>query len=151
MDNKLYVTGDFFLNDTELELDICDIILANLGETVFRASVMFGDNVVAIDAPDCGRFSVERPLESPGVLFEDRISAIVDSCNSVCGSIGVSYSFIAPRMFVIDGWSWNRHVFRSPIWMNDHRDVPIDEARKIEGLQWLDGSSLEIKFGREEV
>lgn len=144
MNLRLYKSGDLLCESGEIDLE--DAILTSLGEFVFRASRAFGEKTFVVKVPSGVSIEVDRPEEAPSASFEDRIRLIIESCEGICGRVEAPYCFVAPRMFALDGWTWNVSVFRSPIWMNDHRDVPIDDARKIDGLQWLSGSSSEIRF-----
>lgn len=153
MDIEKYKYSDESIDVDSEPVDLWDVILGGLGEVVMRASKAFGSKsyVAGVSCESFhGDVEIEKPAEDPVVSFEQRIWLVCGSCRYLAGEVGIPYGILAPYMFAVDGWSWNEHVFRSPIWMNDHRDVPIDEARKIEGLEWLNGSSLEIKLRPKE-
>jgi len=88
---------------------------------------------------------IGRPEEDPGISFYERLDEIIEGCDKLAEATGLSYEFLAANMLVADGWTWNRDVFRAPIWMLDHREFPVEEARKMRGLQWLKGTSEEIR------
>jgi hypothetical protein len=147
MDKKLCVTDpEEIFNARDDGVDLGDVIIDGLGDVILRAAREFGTRSVLVCVPGGPDVEIERPQEDPLVSFEDRIDAIVKDCIGICDATGAPYEYMAPRVFAIDGWSWNENVFRSPIWMNDHRDIGIEEARKINGLKWLKGSSLGIRF-----
>lgn len=127
-----------------------DFLLFGLGNTVSKMRDVFGSKSVSVTVPDGRDIDIDRMEEDPLESFESRVNAIVEGCRGASDRLNVPYEFMVSRVLVIDGWSWNEHVFRSPIWMNDHRDVPIEEARKVDGLKWLSGSSLEIELRPSE-
>jgi hypothetical protein len=130
--------------------DVGNFLLFGLGNTISKLVSVWGSKSVFIDAPGGREIEIERMEEDPEVSFDDRLKDIVEGCMNTSIDIGIQYDFIISRVLVLDGWSWNENVFRSPIWMNDHRDIPIEDARKISGMQWLSGSSLEIKLEPKE-
>ncbi|MBN2258100.1 MAG: hypothetical protein JW704_09775 [Anaerolineaceae bacterium] len=143
------MTGDdLVLRDASLDLE--DIILQELGETVRNASRLFGSRVVHFVIDGIG-FDIETPREDPLASFDERLAWIKESARMVAKRSKVDYSKTMGLLLVIDGWSWNPNVFRAPIWMHDHRELPIEEARKIDGLEWLDGSSLAIRSELQRV
>ncbi len=126
--------------------DIEDVILMDLGLLIAKAKSVFGTRRSVLDQ-DTG-IRIEAPEEDPTVSFGDRLALIIEEARLVVASVpDANYGVIASRMFALDGWTWNEHVFRSPIWMNDYRELPINEAREIEGMEWITtGSSSEIQF-----
>jgi hypothetical protein len=135
--------------DPDGPVELEDAILMGLGEAVYRAKRAFGSNRVKIESTE-GQFEIEAPDEEPGADFDVRLDGLINSSNMVAKKAKVPYSCIAGLLLVLDGWSWNRNIFRAPIWMHDHREIPIEEAKKLKGLEWLTGSSLEIKSELKE-
>jgi hypothetical protein len=131
--------------------DFDDLILGNIGEVVFVASKTFGVSSIEIELPNRSKMVLDKPLEDPICLFYDRLIKILDSAKLISEQNNISYNVIAAELLVLDGWSWNDIIFRAPIWMFDHREIIIEEARKIKGLEWLTGTSLEIKLKQNMV
>lgn len=125
-------------------MDLEFALLLTLGDTVYKMSKMFGHHEISIKGPK-GEVVIERPVQDPSDDCLVRLALIVDSARDIAIGTGIDYSRVIERLLVFDGWSWNESVFRAPIWLNDHRELPIAEARKLEGLKWLRGTSLEIK------
>ena len=84
------------------------------------------------------------------LLSLDRLEELINSSRMVANRTGISYCNIVGLLLVLDGWSWNVNVFRAPIWMDDHREIPIEEIKKLKGLEWVTGSSLEIRSRLKE-
>lgn len=131
--------------------DFDDLILGNIGEVVFVASKTFGVSSIEIELPNRNKMVLDKPLEDPICLFYDRLIKILNSAKLISEQNNISYNVIAAELLVLDGWSWNDIIFRAPIWMFDHREIIIEEARKIKGLEWLTGTSLEIKLKQNMV
>jgi len=125
-------------------LDLEEAILFTLGEAVFRMRDVFGIKAVLAEV-EGQEFQFDVPREFPDDDFELRLNQIIDSGAMLAKVSGVRYDALIPHLLVVDGWSWNENVFRAPIWMHDHREIPIGAAREMRGLKWLTGSSLEIK------
>lgn len=138
-------------HNSEHVVDVGNFLLFGLGNTISKLVSMLGCKSVFIDIPDGRQIEIERMEEDPGVSFENRLNDIIKGCMNASIDIDIQYDFMISRVLVLDGWSWNEHVFRSPIWMDDHRDIPVEEVRKLDGMQWLSGSSLEIKLEPKEV
>lgn len=130
-------------------VDLGDAILMDLGDTIFCARKMFGENIVKIES-SVGIFDIVAPEEDPLANFDNRLNGIIVSAKMFAEQARVDYHWIAGLLLVLDGWSWNMNVFRAPIWMYDHREIPIDNARKIKGFEWLTGTSLEIRSKLKE-
>lgn len=132
-----------FLSEDNFDLD--DFILDDIGDFVSNVVDMFGSNSIEIELSGGKKIIFEKPLEEPMSLFYDRLNKILYSAKLISKQNDISYNTISGILLILDGWSWNNIVFRAPIWMFDHREIPVEDARKIEGLEWLTGISLEIK------
>lgn len=113
---------------------------------MFRMRDVFGRRRVSVEIED-QVFEFDVTQEEPDVDFEMRLMAVIDESYMLAEVTGIGYTDLVPHLLVIDGWSWNDDVFRAPIWMHDHREIPICDALEIRGLEWLTGTSLEIKSG----
>jgi hypothetical protein len=133
------------------EFDLEDLILFGMGEVVFELSEAFGVNSIEILLDDGNSIILNRPNEDPFVLFYDRLRDILNSAKLISEQNNILYNVIAAELLVLDGWSWNDVIFRAPIWMNDHREILVDDARKIKGLEWLENTSSVIKSKQNMV
>jgi hypothetical protein len=133
------------------EFDLEDLILFGMGEVVFELSEAFGVNSIEILLDDGNSIILNRPNEDPFVLFYDRLRDILNSAKLISEQNNILYNVIAAELLVLDGWSWNDVIFRAPIWMNDHREILVDDARKIKGLEWLENTSSAIKSKQNMV
>ena len=133
------------------EFDLEDLILFGMGEVVFELSEAFGVNSIEILLDDGNSIILNRPNEDPFVLFYDRLKDILNSAKLISEQNNILYNVIAAELLVLDGWSWNDVIFRAPIWMNDHREILVDDARKIKGLEWLENTSSVIKSKQNMV
>jgi len=133
------------------EFDLEDLILFGMGEVVFELSEAFGVNSIEILLDDENSIILNRPNEDPFVLFYDRLRDILNSAKLISEQNNILYNVIAAELLVLDGWSWNDVIFRAPIWMNDHREILVDDARKIKGLEWLENTSSVIKSKQNMV
>lgn len=131
--------------------DLDDLILGNIGEVVFIASKTFGISSIEIELLDGNKMILDKPLEEPMSLFDDRLIKILNSAKLISEQNNISYNIISGILLVLDGWTWNDIIFRAPIWMFDHREILIKDAKKIKGLEWLTGTSLEIKSKQNMV
>lgn len=125
--------------------DLDDFILDDIGDVVSNVVDIFGSNSIEIELPDNKKIILDKPSEDPMSLFYDRLNQILYSARLISKQNDISYNTISGILLILDGWSWNDIIFRAPIWMFDHREIPVKDARKIEGLEWLTGTSLEIK------
>jgi len=125
--------------------DFGALMLLGLADTVFNVVSVFGSKSVRIEMDDGSVATIESPDEDPDVLFGDRIEDLVCGAMMVAKQSGVCYDSVIGLLLVQDGWFWNDEIFRTPIWMNDYREIPVCDARRISGLGCLEGSSLEIK------
>lgn len=133
------------------EFDLEDLILFGMGEVVFELSEAFGVNSIEILLDDGNSIILNRPNEDPFVLFYDRLRDILNSAKLISEQNNILYNIISGILLVLDDWTWNDVIFRAPIWMFDHREITIEDARKIKGLEWLTGTSLEIKLKQNMV
>jgi hypothetical protein len=131
--------------------DFDELILGNIGEVVFIASKTFGVSSIEIELPNRSKMVLDKPLEDPTCLFYDRLIKILDSAKLISEQNNILYNIISGILLVLDDWTWNDVIFRAPIWMFDHREITIEDARKIKGLEWLTGTSLEIKLKQNMV
>jgi hypothetical protein len=138
-------------NEFNDEFDLEDLILFGMGEVVFELSEAFGVNSIEILLDDGNSIILNRPNEDPFVLFYDRLRDILNSAKLISEQNNILYNVIAAELLVLDGWSWNDVIFRAPIWMNDHREILVDDARKIKGLEWLENTSSVIKSKQNMV
>lgn len=125
-------------------VDLEDVLLLGLGDTLSKMVKNFGTEYVSVMTSN-GYKEIKRIPQEPNESFDCRIMHMVEGAKFFAEAAELDYSEIIPYVLVIDGWSWNENVFRSPVWMHDHREIPIGDAREIDGLSWLKGSSLEIK------
>jgi len=122
-----------------------DFILFGIGELVSKASDSFGSKSISIKIEN-KEIVLDRPVENPCEPFDHRLNGVLKGARLISKYNNIKYENIVGILLVLDGWSWNEYVFRSPVWMNDHQEIPIRDARKIRGLEWVIGSSLEIKL-----
>jgi hypothetical protein len=143
--------NDEFNDEFNDKFDLEDLILFGMGEVVFELSEAFGVNSIEILLDDGNSIILNRPNEDPFVLFYDRLRDILNSAKLISEQNNILYNVIAAELLVLDGWSWNDVIFRAPIWMNDHREILVDDARKIKGLEWLENTSSAIKSKQNMV
>lgn len=124
--------------------DLEDLLLFSMGEAVRAMKDSFGYKSMIFRGPK-GEVSLEQIDQDPDSDCIERLGMIVGFIPEISIPTGICYQRVAECLFVLDGWSWNKNIFRAPIWLNDHREIPLAEARKLNGMLWIEGSSLEIK------
>lgn len=121
-----------------------DFLLFEMGKVAKLAMETFGAKKISVELPT-GRVVVSKPKIDSSSGFYERLESLILSAKRMSSQTTVSFDILASLILIIDGWTWNEFAFRAPIWMDDHRDIPISEAKKIEGLEWLSDSSSEIE------
>ena len=125
-------------------IDLEQAILFTLGDTVFNMREIFGKNTITFNGRG-GDITLERPEQDPEDEPLCRLSKIIVFAQDLAFIAKTDYNRIIECLLVFDGWSWNDNIFRAPIWLNDHIEIPVGEARALEGLGCLTGTSLAIR------
>jgi hypothetical protein len=126
-------------------VDVDDLILMGLGCVVCGFADIFGCKSVEFEHSVHGQVAISIPEKNCEISFDNRRQDVVDWCREFSNATGIEYDWLAAKMFEVDGWTWNKNVFRAPIWMEDHRDVPLDEAIEMDGMEWLKDITLGTK------
>jgi len=138
-------------SDSELvAVDLENALLNTMGNVVHNFVKAFASKDVTIEIGD-QKIKIMRPEQYSDADGWARLKLMVKSARVLSVQSGVTYSSLLAHMLVTDGWSWNRHVFRSPVWMDNHIEIQVQQARNVEGLEWLVGSSSEIKQSANTV
>jgi hypothetical protein len=136
------VQGSF---DESSDIDVLDgAILLGMGQVVARMNEVFGANGIRLSV-GAFTFTMTAPEHDPDDDFEIRLNKVIDGCRIAADAVGVDYQIVVAAMLAFDDWTWDDHVFRSPVWMNRLVEMPIADAREIKGLEWLCGTSLAIR------
>jgi hypothetical protein len=137
--------------DNKLQLDVVpgpcsagDMVLLSMGETLARLRAVFGCNYELMTPKGVLVFKPQNQRSEIG--FDERLAESVAVARHMSEGMDCEYEKMIEIVLVSDGWTWSELTFKSPAWMSDHREIPIEDVRKIEGLEWLCDSSLEIKL-----
>ena len=133
----------FSLADGVSDHGLDDLIVHGIGEPLRIFAEMFGKMSVEI-----GGIKVVSPDEDASVDFRCRLESVLNFAVSISEKTGEEIGIATLKLLALDGWFWSKHSFKSPVWMNDYREMTIDEARSIKGLECLIGSSSEISLKR---
>jgi hypothetical protein len=118
------------LVEDEITYDLDDLILFEVGESVRALAALFRPKVFHL----CGTI-IDIPKEDPNMGFEDRLAHIINLASQLQSYW--TYEAVTSKLLEADGWHVGKYSLRTPLWMFDHRELTIEEACKIEGLQWL--------------
>lgn len=135
----------------DLDVDVDDMLTLGIADLAFKAASLFGAKSVSVDIGNGRDVVVEAPDEDPSVDMMSRIASIVGGAKLLSKQGCVDYNMAVALLLVVDGWYWDSEIFRTPIWMDNYAEIPIDDAKEIGGLECLGGSSLEIKSKRSMV
>jgi hypothetical protein len=127
---------DIVLAEKETNYDLDDLILFGVGEPIRLLNNLLGSKKIKI-----GSMEVDIPTEDPNVSFEDRLDEIFGFAGYLLENSNCRFDEIVKKLLKLDGWHWSKHSFRTPLWMFDHRELLVEEAIKIKGLEWLIGST----------
>jgi hypothetical protein len=120
-----------------------DLIVHGIGEPLRILAEIFGKMSVEI-----GGVKVVSPDEDSSIDFGCRLESVLNFAESISEKTGEEIGIATLKLLALDGWFWSEHSFKSPVWMNDYREMAITDARRIKGLEWLKGSSQEILLKR---
>jgi hypothetical protein len=125
-DSLAVVVGD-------IEYDLDDLVMFEVGESVRSLANMFGSRKLKI-----GSLEIDIPVEDPNVSFEDRLHCIfVFAEYCIWETPNAVFHDIVEKILKLDGWHIGKYSIRTPLWMFDHREIPISEACKLNGLEWI--------------
>jgi hypothetical protein len=122
-------------------LDLGDLILFELGDTIGRLRVLTGADRPAVALGNGVEVQIEE--QDPHEPCRDRLVRLQAAvCLIADASPDADRDEVCRAVLEADGWSWTAATFRTPVWMIDHQELPRDEvAHDFEVLAWLDGSS----------
>lgn len=121
-------------------LELGDGIIATMGALL--KSLDFGKKGNRIIIPiGNDELAIEVQREQLPIDSIERLSLWVELGMKIEMQYNIEYSKIMMILLRFDGWSWNAHVLRSAPERSDYIEMPIDEARKIYGMKWLENYS----------
>lgn len=119
-------------------IDLQDSIVLGMGIVLKRAHMLFGKKDISVRLPHGGTMSlVIDPNELPEESLP-RLDVIVMEVVQLSHNVGALYVETLQDVLLADGWSWNSHVFRSDPGRSDYLEIPVGEASRIEGMEWLE-------------
>jgi hypothetical protein len=80
---------------------------------------------------------IDMPDADHDASFEDRLGEILEFSKYISEKLCESIFLTTEKLLKLDGWHIGKHSFRTPLWMFDHKELTISEARKIKGLEWI--------------
>lgn len=119
------------------KFDIEDLIISEMEETVGMLCLFSGDERVSFDFGDGVVFEIDE--QDPLVPWVERLESLLDGVRFVCKETGMSEDYICEKLLGLDGWSWTKKTFRTPVWIDDFAEIPLMDAIDLKGeLSWLE-------------
>lgn len=139
-------------DDSKLTCNSCieleDVIIFGISDMIKKISSVFGRVGARIDREDGSFFIIEKPIEDSCEKFFERLKKILDGSMVLSKQNDLDVDYVTSILLILDGWTWTKDVFRSPIWMDDYMEMEIYEAKEIEGLKFLNGWSKDFVFNK---
>jgi len=118
-------------------VDLGGMILFGMGQAVQQLRMLTGLDSPVVEFKNGATLIIEE--QDPAGLWRDRLRGLQVAISLVCESDGsLDADDVCKAVLEADGWSWTRSVFRTPMWMLEHEEIPLDmAAREFKVLKWL--------------
>ncbi len=119
------------------DLDLDDVILAGLADTVMRLGIFSEGGGIKIKM---GESELNLCVSGRDVHMtaEERLAEIVGiGRDFVHHYKEVELADLVKAVLNADGWSLTPYALRTPLWMLESREIERDDLHEIGGLAWL--------------
>ena len=121
-----------------------DAIVFGLASTAVGLAALAGIDV-SVTTVRIGDATIEVPIDVTAGAWE-RFDEVCRLSREL--TTGWPWQYVAALVLTAEGWTVTRRSLRTPLWMIDHMEVPLDEVCRLRSeATWVVGCMSGIAFG----